>query len=153
MKISEDRPEEGTGLELGRILNKDLFLHLLDLEVKRARRYQNFYCLLLLKIMPLSNHDDQNNVRVCFQTLTDLLVGEVRESDILGSLGKDRLVILLPYADVSAGGLAKSRLEGTLKYYDFESKGYQIMVDQICFPINGTNVGELVSKALEKNPL
>jgi len=153
MKILEGRPEERTGLELGRILNKDLFLHLLDLEVKRARRYQNFYCLLLLKIMPLSNHDDQNKVRVCFQTLTDLLVGEVRESDILGSLEKNRLVILLPYADVSAGGLAKSRLEGTLKYYDFESKGYQIMVDQICFPINGTNVGELVSKALEKNPL
>ncbi len=153
MKISEDRANEETGLESKRILNKDIFLYLLDLEVKRARRYQNFYCILLLKVTPIANCEEGNGVQACFQILTNLLMEGVRESDILGSLGKYRLVILLPYADVSAGGVAKSRLEGALKYYDFESKGCKILINQICFPNNGTDVRDLIRKVLEINPL
>ncbi len=153
MKISEDRANEETGLESKRILDKDLFLYLLDLEVKRARRYQNFYCILLLKVTPLANREEGDGVQVCFQILTTLLMDGVRESDILGSLGEYRVVILLPYADASAGGIAKSRLERTLKHYDFESKGCQVLINQICFPNNGTDVSDLVDKVLEINPL
>jgi hypothetical protein len=72
----------------------------------------------------------------------------MRETDILGSLEKDKLVALLPYADASAGGDAKSRFEGTLKYYDFKSKGYEVTIDQICFPMNGTDTIDIVRKAL-----
>ncbi len=42
--------EKGEG-EFGRILKRDLFLFLLDLEVKRARRYQNFLSILIMKIV------------------------------------------------------------------------------------------------------
>ncbi len=157
MKISEHRPDhrpdEDNELESNRILNKDFFLYLLDHEVKRARRYQNFYCLLLLKVMTIVSQEEGNGVHACFKILKNLLLEGVRESDVLGSLGENRLVILLPYADVSAGGAAKSRLEKALKYYDFGSKGCQVLINQICFPYNGTDTADLIQKVLETDPL
>jgi GGDEF domain-containing protein len=137
------RPEE----VFGRILNRDLFLFLLDLEVKRARRYQNFLCLMLFKIKQFSKEDNGGGLKACYQTLSDLLMEEIRESDIIGSLELDRLVVLLPYADVKAGTYVQSRFEDALKYYDFKNKGFEIMIDQVCFPVHGTDTMDLIRKA------
>lgn len=145
---SQDRAEEEVCSVASRILDKDQFFYLLDLEVKRARRYQNFLSLVLLKLIRSSTDDDGTDFQTCFQTLSNLLTGEVRESDILGSLGEDELAVLLPYADPWAGGCAKSRFENTLKYYDFRTKGYEVMIDQVCFPMNGTDIIDLVKGAL-----
>lgn len=150
MTNSEYRPAEETGLGLKRILNKNLFFYLLDLEVKRARRYQNFYCILLLKLIRLSNHDDVRGIQSCFQIVANLVIEEIRESDTLGSLGENNLAILLPYADIFAGEHAKSRLEDSLKYYDFKSMGCEVMINQVCFPTNGTNSIDLIKKVSEK---
>src|SRR5512137_2143301 len=103
------------GDAFGRILNQDLFLFLLDLEVKRARRYQNFLCLMLLKIKQFSREGDGGGLEACSRILSNLLMGEIRESDIIGSLELDRLVVLLPYADVKAGTHVQSRFEDALK--------------------------------------
>jgi GGDEF domain-containing protein len=130
----------------GRVLNRDLFLFLLDLEVKRARRYQNFICLMLLKIKQCIENDKGWDFSTCQEVLSDLLSVELRESDILGSLDGDKLIVLLPYADVKAGLHAKSRFEETLKHYNFKSKGFEVMVDQICFPVDGTNTMDLIRK-------
>jgi diguanylate cyclase (GGDEF)-like protein len=148
MEDSRNEVQSGTGKVLGRVLNRDLFLFLLDLEVKRARRYQNFLCLLLLKVRRCQGNEDCLPFDICYETLSDLLSVEMRESDILGSLGGDRLVILLPYADAKAANHAKSRFEETLGYYNFESKGFEVMIDQICFPTNGTNTMDLIRRAL-----
>ncbi len=138
------RPEEA----FGRVLNRDLFLFLLDLEVKRARRYQNFLCLVLLKIKQFSEEGDGGGLQACCQTLSNFLIDEMRESDILGSLELGRLVVLLPYADGKAGTHVQSRFEDALKYFDFKSKGYEIMINKVCFPINGTGTMDLIKKAL-----
>ena len=135
-------------LELNRILNRDLFIYILDLELKRARRYQNFICLLLIKLKKYSNNNGWD-FQTCYNTLSDLLTVEMRESDILGSLGEGQLVALLPYADKSEGVCAKSRFEGILKYFDFKNKGYEVEIDPICFPLHGTDTSELLKKSLE----
>jgi hypothetical protein len=81
-----------------------------------------------------------------------LLMEEMRESDIFGSLGGNKLAILLPYADALAGGYAKSRFEDILKYYDFKSRGYEVVIHQISFPMDGTNTSDLMRKVLETRP-
>jgi PleD family two-component response regulator len=134
--------------DLGRVLNRDLFLFLLDLEVKRARRYQNFISLMLLKIKPCVKNDNGWDFPTCYEILSDLLSVEIRESDILGSLDGNKLIVLLPYADVKAGNHAKSRFEETLSYYNFKNKGFEVVVDQICFPVDGTNTMDLIRKSL-----
>ena len=143
----ETRVAGDAAAELGRILNRDLFLFLLDLEVKRARRYQNFLCVLLLSLRHCSHEGNGGGFQSCHQILSHLLEVEVRETDIIGSMEKDQLAVLLPYADVSAGGHAKSRFEGTLKYCDFASKGYEVVVHQISFPADGTDICDLIEKA------
>ena len=139
---------DGTKEVLGRVLNRDLFLFLLDLEVKRARRYQNFICLMLLKIKQFKKNNDGLDFPTCHEILSDLLSVEIRESDILGELDGDKLIVLLPYADAKAGNHARTRFEETLKYYNFKNKGFEVMVDQICFPVDGTNTMDLIRKSL-----
>ena len=138
-------PEE----PFGRILNRDLFHFVLDIEVKRSRRYQNFLCLMLFKIRQFPQEGDRESVQACYRKLGDLLMEETRESDIIGSLEEmDRLVVLLPYADTKAGARVKSRFEDALKYYDFKSRGIDILIDQVCFPVNGSDTMDLIERAL-----
>jgi hypothetical protein len=147
----EDRREtlpEQTRSSYERVLGQDLFFFLLDLEVKRARRYQSFVCLLFLKLKELSHHPHQDSIETFFQILVDLLTVEMRETDILGLLSDHGLAALLPYADDSAGGAAQSRFQNTLKYFNFEEKGYEVTINHICFPMNGTDAGEMIRKAL-----
>jgi GGDEF domain-containing protein len=139
---------KGPGEAFGRILHRDLFLFLLDLEVKRARRYQNFLCLMLFKIKQFSQEDNRGGLKACYQALRGLLMEEIRESDIIGSLESDKLVVLLPYADAKAGAHVQFRFEDALKYYDFKSKGLEVMIDQVCFPINGADTMDLIRRAL-----
>jgi hypothetical protein len=133
----------------GRILNRDLFLFLLDLEVKRSRRYQNYLCLMFFKIKQFSGNGNGGGLKSCYDTLTNLILEEIRESDIIGDLELNKLAVLLPYADMKAGAYVQSRFEDCLKYYDFKSKGFEITIDQICFPIHGTDTMDLIEKALE----
>jgi len=138
----------GDETKFGRVLNRGLFLFLLDQEVKRARRYQNFLCLVFFKIKQFSREDKGGSLKACYQTLSGLLMEEIRESDIIGSMALDKLVVLLPYADLKAGAQVKSRFEDALRYYDFKGKGLEIMIDQVCFPVHGADTRDLIGKAL-----
>jgi len=148
MKNLEGQFPKGSMETFGRILNRDLFIFLLDLEIKRARRYQNFLCIMLFKIKQFSKEGDGGGLEACYQTLGDLLIEEIRESDIIGSLELDKLVVLLPYADVKVGAYVQSRFEDALRFYDFKSRGFEIMINQVCFPIHGTGTMDLIRKAL-----
>ena len=134
----------------GRILNRDLFHFVLDIEVKRSRRYQNFLCLMLFRIEPSPLEEGRGTMQACYRKLGDLLMEETRESDIIGSLEADRLVVLLPYADIKTGSHVRSRFEDVLKYYDFKSKGIDIIIEQVCFPVNGTDTMDLIQQSLRK---
>lgn len=136
-------------VELGRVVNRDLFLYLLDLEVKRSRRYQNFLCLMFFNIKQFSGNGNGGGLKSCYDTLTNLLLEEIRESDIIGTLELNKLVVLLPYADAKAGAYVQSRFEDVLKCYDFKSKGFEITINQVCFPVHGTDTMDLIKKALE----
>jgi PleD family two-component response regulator len=150
--IQRDAQKKGK-VTLGRILNKELFVYILDLEIKRARRYQNFLCLLDIELKKCNDsYDDYGgDLKILYQTICNLLIGETRESDILGSLEENQLMILLPYADLSAGDRTKSRLESIFKIYDFKSKGYEIMINQISFPANGADTIDLIKNAFGIN--
>ncbi len=136
----------------GRVLDRDLFFFLLDLEVKRARRYQNFLCLMLLKIKPFSKNDVQEEKDAYGRILSDILAEETRDSDIIGSLEINHLAVLLPYADSKAGDHVKSRFKNTLGNYDFKDKEFEVVFDQLCFPINGADTMDLIKRALNSGP-
>lgn len=140
--------QSGKGDDNGRarILTRDMFLSLLDMEVKRARRYQNFFCVLVMKLSQLTSHDNGAHQTECYRKLTRLLEEELRESDILGTLSDDCVVALLPYGDGAAGEITRSRFEGSLRYYDFKNDGYEVKIEQVCFPMDGTNTTDIIKK-------
>jgi len=134
------------GDEVDRVLPREVFLHILDLEVKRSRRYQNFFSVLVLKLDELPNHDNGTAIQACWGRLTRLLAEEMRDSDILGALGEKRLAVILPYADLMAGGHTRSRFESNLQFYDFSRDGFRVVIEQVCFPRDGTDTSDLVRK-------
>ncbi len=135
---------------LRRILDKELFLFILDHEMKRARRYQNFLSLLLIQFSQIQVGSGENGLQTYYTELCNLLKEETRESDLLGSLGEYQLAILLPYADESSGGSAKSRLEGIIGDYDFKSRGFEVTMDHISFPGKGADLSDLMKKTLRE---
>ena len=153
MKIIEGGIKGAKGVGFRRILSKELFLYLLDLEVKRGRRYQNFLSILILDLIALPKGDGGADIDTTYQMLSTLLKDEMRETDIFGALGENRLIVLLPYADLLAGDQAKSRFESVLQHYDFKSKGYKVKVHQVSFPTNGTDTAELMKKLVVPAPM
>lgn len=149
----QERTQLGEETGLGRILNREVFLYFLDHEVKRALRYQNFLSVLLMRLVPFSKENDGKSFETCRETLENALKEELRETDILGSLAENKLAALLPYADVNAGGLAKTRFENALKYYDFKNWGYEVMVQHFSFPKNGSNTVDVIKRALDVEPI
>ena len=129
-----------------RVLTREVFLHFLDLEVKRSRRYQNFFSVLVLKLDELPEHDNGTGLQACCRRLARLLAEEVRDSDILGALGEKKLAVILPYADLMAGGHTRSRFESSLQFYDFGRDGFRVVIEQVCFPRDGTDTSDLVRK-------
>ena len=139
---------KGSGAESSRVLNREVFLYLLDLEVKRSRRYQNFFCILVIKLKEVPDQNDGHRLQACYQKLTHLLTEEARDSDVLGTLGEKRLAVILPYADISSGNNTRSRFESSLQYFDFTREGYQVEVEQVCFPGDGADTPDLVRKVI-----
>ena len=139
---------KGAGADLNRVLNREIFLYLLDLEVRRSRRYQNFFCILVLKLKEVPDQNNGNKLQACYQKLTHLLAEEARDSDVLGTLGEKRLAIILPYADMSSGSYTRTRFESSLQDYDFTREGYQVEVEQVCFPGDGADTPGLVRKVI-----
>ena len=127
----------------GRVFHKDAFLHLFDMEVKRAQRYQHFLYILLFSIDPVSE-EFRNSFRVQYERLSTVVSEEMRETDLFGVLEENQLAIVLPYADETSGNQAKTRIERTIKYCDFETRGYQVTINKFSFPVNATSVPDIL---------
>ena len=136
-------------MERGQILNRDLFLYLLDLEVKRARRYQNFFCILKLKLVPLPGHEDDKELENSYCILRRLLTETLRDSDILGSLENYQLAVILPYADPENSHHVRLRFESMLAHYDLKKESYSISIHETCFPRDGTVPADLIPKVTQ----
>ena len=130
------------------ILNRDGFFRLLDLEVKRSRRYQNFFSLLIMRLKALTDRMESGALHDCYQKLCGLLSSDLRANDILGALDQDKVVALLPYADITAADSVKSRFEGNFKHFGFYDEGFEVEMTRFCFPVDGADTGDLIERLI-----
>ena len=133
-------------MTIRRIKNKELFLNMLDLEVKRAKRYQDFFSILKFKLWPLLGSKNEDGLKTCWKILRDCLAEEFRESDIVSFLGNDQWAVIIPMANLSTASLLRSRLTDCLEYHNFKKKGCAVRADLICFPTDGTSTADLIGK-------
>jgi len=76
-----------------------VFLLLLDLEIKKAQRYQNYVSFVSLTFAHLNSLRKENS-SVSLKTMGDLRMDELRETDVVGHSGTNRVMVMLPYADM-----------------------------------------------------
>ena len=127
----------------GHVFNRQSFLFLLDLEIKRARRYQNYLSLLSLTFDHLN--PSWENPSVSLKTLVNLLRDELRETDVFGQGGAaNRLLVMLPHVDLTGAHNVRQRLEQILQDYGFGAKGLAIQMAEVCFPNHATNIDDLL---------
>ncbi len=130
----------------GDVFNRQSFLFLLDLEIKRARRYQNYLSLLSLSFGHLAPSPGEN-ASISFKTLANLVKSELRDTDIVGQGAGNRLLVMLPYADMVGLHRVRERLEKTLYDYGFGRKGFAVEINEVCFPTHATNFDDLLQMA------
>jgi PAS domain S-box-containing protein len=127
----------------GQVLNTESLLFFLNLETKRAQRYQKYLSLLSLTF----GHLDPSlgkKPSISLKTLASLLKSELRETDIVGQGGGNRLLFMLPNADTVGAHKVRKKSEKILHDYGFGRKGFGIEIDEVCFPTHAKNVDDVL---------
>ncbi len=137
---------EVTMFAFGHVLNRESLLFLLNLETKRARRYQNHLSLLSLTFGHLDPSLEENT-SISLKTLASLLRGGLRDTDMVGQDGGNRLLFMLPYADMERVHKVRERLEKILYEYGFGREGFTVEINEVCFPTHAKNVDDLLRMA------
>ena len=127
----------------GKVLDRQAFLTLLDLEIRKARRSRASLSVLSFTfghVNPSPGEKSSNSLK----TLANLLRGALRDTDIVAQDGENRLLVMLPYADAEMADKVRRRLEKSLQEHPFERKGIKIEIDEACFPTDATNANDLL---------
>jgi len=160
MTISKSRAESAAPEwramldEETRVLRKQLFDFLFDLEVKKAIRYQYFVTVLFLEMdwgdgegaIEAGRHSRNDLLRVVAELLRD----ELRATDVIGRQDDDRFSILLHHADDSNTVRIAERLRRRVADYVFASgmDGRRtVSIGGACFPTNGNYSDDLLTAA------
>ena len=135
-----------------RVLTSEAFDFVLNNELKRAVRSQNF--LTLVHVEPRiqgvpngGNGDREKAVR----EIARLISREVRETDLLALTGHGRLSIVLLDADMPNSIGVIERLMSRLEHYQFPQP-LAIEVGAACCPTHGADV-ESLRRAAEARPV
>ncbi len=135
-----------------RVLTPEAFDFVLNNELKRAVRSQNFLTLLLVEptLPDVSGGGDGERDRIVKQ-IAALASREVRETDLLSQGGKGRLSIVLLDADLPSSMRVVERLMSRFEHYEF-SRPIQIEIGAACCPTHGADA-ESLRLAAESRPV
>jgi GGDEF domain-containing protein len=136
----------------GHVFSRESFIFLLDLEIKRARRYQNYLSLISLTFGHLKPSLGQNP-SISLKTLANLLKDELRDTDFVGQGAANRLLVMLPYADMMEAQKVRQKLEQILLKYGFGARELAIEIGEVCFPTHATNIEELLIRVGNNLPM
>ena len=125
------------------VLSRQSFRFLLDLEIKKSRTYRPYLSLMSFTFGHLDPSPGKKP-SVSLKTIAHLLKTELRNKDIVCLARGNRLLVMLPCADMAGAHKVRTRLEKTLHYYGFGKNGFPIKIDEVCFPIHATNFDDLL---------
>src|SRR5712691_5245129 len=133
--------------EEGRLLTPNAFEFVLDGEMKRAVRSQNYLTLIVLETR---REWDGMTVTADDGTLDEVarIIGhEVRDTDLLGSTETGVLSVVLLDSDFENGTKVIDRLVERIDHYEFSSP-LRISVGAACYPTHAVDPDSLKDQAL-----
>jgi GGDEF domain-containing protein len=136
------------------IQDRDSFLHLLELELKRSLRYQSFTSVLLVEI-PANRKLDAAKATF-FERVVNSLSSQIRETDIIGTTNEHMIAIILLNCDKRSTSEVADRVSSwTSQYFGADNSrndgtpSSRVGVGTACFPTHATDSEHLLSTAAE----
>jgi len=131
--------------------DREFFLHLLELELKRSLRYQSFTSVLLVEIPPDRKlHLSRTNF---LERVVTSLSSQIRETDIIGSTKEDTIAVILLNCDKRSTSEVANRVScWTSQYFGSNDRNdgiprSRLGVGAACFPTHATDSEHLLSAA------
>jgi hypothetical protein len=130
-----------------RLLTPNAFEFVLDGEMKRAVRSQNYLTLVVFE-----THREWDGMTVTadpgtLEEVADIVGHEVRDTDLLGSTESGVLSVVLLDADYENGTRVIDRLVQRIDHYEFTSP-LRISVGAACYPTHAVDPDSLKHQAL-----
>ena len=136
--------EEGS-----RVLTSSAFEFVLDGELKRAVRSQNFLTLVVLETRRewegLEVTADDGTV----EEVAQVIGREVRDTDLLGKTDKGSLALVLLDADFDSSTRVIDRVVSRIDSYDFPTP-LRISVGAACYPTHAVDADSLKRQAVSR---
>ena len=128
-------------------LDRQFLLFLLEKELSRAERYNHFVSFLLFRIEGLP----KKKQATALGRLAKALANEVRDSDYLGTTGKETLGVIVPYANVETAPkvLKRLRSESLLCLSQIHRK-LDLKTSFVVYPTEADSLDTLVDLAVRR---
>ena len=133
-----------------RVLTPEAFNFVLNNELKRAVRSQNFLTLLLMEPSPRPA-DPPVETGNAVRQIAKIVSREVRETDLLSQTAEGQLSVVLLDADLPNSLRVVERLMSRLDHYEFPTP-LTIEVGAACCPTHGADA-ETLRRAAESRPV
>ena len=133
-----------------RVLTPEAFDFVLNNELKRAVRSQNFLTLLLLEPTPRAPGGQPGEAADTVRSIARLVSREVRETDLLAHT-EGRLSVVLLDSDLQNSMRVVERLMSRFEHYEFPAP-LAIEVGAACCPTHGADA-ESLRRAAEARPV
>ena len=136
--------EEGS-----RLLTPNAFEFVLDSELKRAVRSQNFLTLVTVEASRewegmMVTADDGT-----LQEVAQIIGREVRDTDVLGHTGKGTLALVLLDTDFEHSSRVIDRVVSRIESYEFQN-ALRIAVGAACYPTHAVDAESLKRQAMSR---
>ena len=127
-------------------LEKEYFNYWLNIEMKRAKRYQYCVSLLMLEINGNSEGKDLSDIIAAL----DLVRSEIRDFDIIGRQDVSRFSLLISYTDERSTFLVGERIRGQLQALFLppgQTSEKAFYLGGCCYPTHVTSFSDIMGKA------
>ena len=149
-QIGDETEVEGIMFSKSHVFVREDFFRFLDLEIKRARRYQNLFGILRFELCN-SKPNGTGNQGESLKFLLKLLQDEIRETDVLGQTEKNEVMIILPYCDSAGSRIVHSRLDALVRDLRLADNAFKINSAFVCFPMEGTDIQDILHRLVARS--
>jgi hypothetical protein len=132
-----------------KVLTPGAFAFVLDSELKRAVRSQNFLTLVTLEASREWEGMTVTADEGTLQEVADIVGREVRDTDVLGHTDRGTLTLVLLDSDFDNSSRVIDRVVSRIENYEFPN-ALRIAVGAACYPTHAVDADSLKKQALSR---
>ena len=136
--------EEGS-----KLLTSRAFQFVLDGELKRAVRSQNYLTLVTVEASREWEGMTVTADKGTLQEMASIISSQVRETDLLGHIDQGTLALVLLDAGFEHSQVVINRLVSLIEHYEFPN-ALRIAVGAACYPTHAVDVDSLKHQAISR---